>query len=133
MVIDARLAMKEATLLDWTAPLMTESGTGVAVGPCASVARRGQVRNILRVRMLRSNLCHARIRGFARLGESVVSRIEILSLLCLVVNQPSIRPSPSAQTIDGTYFELILEKVFLIRKLAIKPKEALLVGRERLC
>ena len=81
LLVDAGFSMQEAALLDRTTARRTKSRTGMTVAASTSVVRRGQVRDVLRVGMLRSDLRHAGVRGFAGLGQSIVSRVEILSLL----------------------------------------------------
>ena len=74
--------MKETALLDGTPTLgdMVRR-SGVAVTDTVSIARRGEMRDVLGIRMLRADLGHSGIRCFAGFGEGIIAGIEVLSLL----------------------------------------------------
>ncbi len=82
LVVDAGLAMQEAAFLDRAASLMNQAcRTDVAVADAVAVGRRGQVRDVLRVGMLRPDLRHACVRGFSCFRQGVVAGVEIFALL----------------------------------------------------
>lgn len=85
--VDALGSLQEAALLHWTAALTSwnRPNTSVAVAICSAAgARRCQMRDIFRQRVLRANCGNSALRCLASLGQSVVPRIKILAFLAEV-------------------------------------------------
>lgn len=78
--------------------------------------------------MLRAHSGDAAFRCFAGFGKCVVARVEILTLLVFLVAGVDVRDIGKLRT----HLQLILQEVFLIRKLAIKSEQLLLLFVKRL-
>jgi hypothetical protein len=83
--VQARLAVQEGVFLDWTASPRLLGGAVVSVQ--AVGCGRSDVRNLLGVGVLTTDLGDTDVTGLAGLGEGVVAAVEVLALLQAIVRR----------------------------------------------
>ncbi len=87
LIINASLTVQKASFFDRASALTTwyRAHTSIAVDVgSVGLDRRGQVRNVLGERVLRSNCRHTAFGCFASLGEGVVARVKVLAFLMVI-------------------------------------------------
>jgi hypothetical protein len=117
--------MQEAALLHWAAT--RSAGEGSAIGNTAVTANAAQwawgsqVWNIFRERMLGANGGDAAFGSFASFSKGIVAGVKVFTLL---PQHQSQRMQTKAWR-KQAYFELVLEKIFLVGNLAIETEQLL--------